>query len=95
MLEKLKTLYPAIPDELLTLLLENAESFICDYCNLAEYSNSLDSVLFKMVQEDLTKVDAQGMSSESAGGVSVSYTTDYSQPIYKSLNRHKKIKLLG
>lgn len=95
MLEKLKILYPAIPDELLALLLENAENFICDYCNLDEYSNALDSTLFKMVQEDLTKVDAQGMSSESAGGVSVSYTTDYSQSIYKSLNRHKKIKLLG
>lgn len=95
MLEKLKILYPAIPDDLLMLMLENAEFFICDYCNLAEYTSSLDSVLFRMVQEDLTKVDAQGMSSESAGGVSISYTSDYSPSIYKSLNRHKKIKLLG
>lgn len=94
MLEKLKLLYPAIPDELLTLLLENATNFVCDYCNLDELDSSLNSVLFRIVQEDLNKVDSQGLGSESAGGVSVSYTSDYSPMVYKALNRHKRIRVV-
>lgn len=94
MLEKLKLLYPAIPDELLALLLENATNFVCDYCNLDELDSSLNSVLFRIVQEDLNKVDSQGLGSESAGGVSVSYTSDYSPMVYKALNRHKRIRVV-
>ena len=92
MIEKLKILYPAIPDELLSLLLENAQTFICDYCNLDEIDSSLNATLFKIIQEDLNKVDAQGMTSESAGGVSIAYTSDYSPAVYASLNKHKRIR---
>lgn len=92
MLEKLKLLYPAIPDELLSLLLENAITFVCDYCNLDEVDSSLNATIFRIVQEDLNKVDAQGFSSESAGGVSISYTSDYSPSVYASLNKHKRVK---
>lgn len=92
MIEKLKILYPAIPDELLSLLLENAITFVCDYCNLEEVDSSLNATIFRIVQEDLNKVDAQGYSSESAGGVSLSYTSDYSPMVYATLNRHKRIK---
>lgn len=92
MLEKLKILYPAIPDELLSLLLENAITFVCDYCNLDEVESSLNATIFRIVQEDLNKVDAQGFSSESAGGVSISYTSDYSPSVYASLNKHKRVK---
>lgn len=92
MLEKIKILYPAIPDELLSLLLENAITFVCDYCNLDEVDSSLNATIFRIVQEDLNKVDAQGFSSESAGGVSISYTSDYSPSVYASLNKHKRVK---
>ena len=92
MIEKLKILYPAIPDELLSLLLENAQTFICDYCNLDEIDSSLNATLFRIIQEDLNKVDAQGMTSESAGGVSIAYTSDYSLAVYASLNKHKRIR---
>ena len=92
MLEKLKILYPAIPDELLSLLLENAITFVCDYCNLDEVDSSLNATIFRIVKEDLNKVDAQGFSSESAGGVSISYTSDYSPSVYASLNKHKRVK---
>lgn len=95
MLDKLKLLYPGISDELLSLLLENAQSFVCDYCNLQEYDEALDATLLRILQEDITKLDAQGMSGESAGGVSISYTSDYSPSVYASLNRHKRIKTIG
>lgn len=95
MLDKLKLLYPGISDELLSLLLENAQSFVCDYCNLQEYDEALDATLLRVLQEDITKLDAQGMSGESAGGVSISYTSDYSPSVYASLNKHKRIKTIG
>lgn len=92
MLEKLKILYPAIPEELLSLLLENATTFVCDYCNIEQVDSSLNPVIFRIVQEDLNKVDSQGLSSESTGGVSVSYQTDYSSMVYRALNKHKRIR---
>ena len=94
MLTKLKILYPALSDELLSLLLENAITFVCDYCHIDEVDSSLNATLFKIIQEDLSKIDSQGLSSESAGagGVSVSYTSDYSPAIYASLNKHKRIR---
>ena len=92
MLTKLKMLYPALSDELLSLLLENATTFICDYCNLDNLDSSLNAVLFRIVQEDVTKLDSQGIASESAGGDSVSYASDYSPAIYRALNKHKRIR---
>ena len=92
MLQKLKLLYPALSDELLSLLLENATTFVCDYCNLDNLDSSLNAALFRIIQEDVTKLDSQGIGSESAGGDSVSYTTDYSPAIYKALNKHKRIR---
>lgn len=92
MLKKLKLLYPALSDELLQLLLENAITFVCDYCHIDEVDSSLNATIFKIIQEDLSKIDSQGLSSESAGGVSVSYTSDYSPVIYASLNKHKRVR---
>ena len=91
---KLALLYPSLSDELLALLVDNAKSYVCDYCNLPEYDDSLDSTVFRMVQEDVTKVDSQGMASESAGGVSVSYTSDYSPMVYRTLNKSKRVRLV-
>lgn len=93
-LGKLGLLYPSLSQELLSLLVDNAKSYVCDYCNLPEYDDSLDSTVFRMVQEDVTKVDSQGMSSESAGGVSVSYTSDYSPMVYRTLNKSKRVRLV-
>ena len=95
MLEKLKLLYPAISDDVLSLLLENASNFVCDYCNLDCLDSSMNAVLFRIIQEDVTKLDSQGLSSESAGGDSLSYTTDYSPAIYKALNKHKRIRTVS
>ena len=92
MLNKLKILYPALSDELLSLLLENAITFVCDYCHIDEVDSSFNATLFKIIQEDLSKIDSQGLSSESAGGVNVSYTSDYSPAIYASLNKHKRVR---
>ena len=95
MIEKLKMLYPAINEQVLSLLLDNAEAFVCDYCNVDALTPALESIVFKLVQEDVSKLSAEGLSSESTGGNSVSYQEDYSPSIYTRLNRHKRIKVVG
>lgn len=95
MLEKLKLLYPHMDEELLSLLLDNAYSFVTDYCNLQTVPSALEGTVFAIVQEDITHLHANGLSSESTAGNSLSYLEDYSPAIYKRLNRFKKIKVVG
>lgn len=95
MFEKLKLLYPSVPDDLLKLLLDEAESFVCQFCNVDSAEGNLEPAVLKIVQEDLSKIDSQGIAGESAGGVNVSYTTDYSPAVYKILNKNKRVKLPG
>jgi hypothetical protein len=92
MLDKLKLLYPSTDEQVLSLLMENAQSFFINYCNLAEFPNTAESILLKMVSEDINKLYSEGYASESAGGNSVGYLTDYSAPIYKQLNKFKRIR---
>lgn len=95
MINKLKLFYPSVSDEVLAAILENVQSFALDYCNLEECPASMDTLLFKMCQEDLNKIGSEGFSSESVAGNSTSYSDDYSPAIYKRLNKHKKIRIAG
>lgn len=94
MLTKLKLLYPAINDEILGLLLDSAKQFILDYCGLDAYDEKFDSVLLRMIQEDVNQLYAEGYQSESAEGSSVSYSPDYSERVYRTLNRNKKVRVV-
>lgn len=95
MLEKLALLYPGVDEERLQCLLDAAQAFVLDYCNLDEYDTALDAVVLRVVQEDVTKMDSHGLASESAGGVSASYTDDYAPAVYRALNKHKRVRTLG
>lgn len=94
MLTKLKLLYPAINEEILGLLLDSAKQFIVDYCGLDAYDAKFDSILLRMVQEDVNQLYSEGFHSESAEGSSVSYSPDYSERIYRTLNRNKKVRVV-
>ena len=94
MLTKLKLLYPAINEEILGLLLDSAKQFIVDYCGLDGYDAKFDSILLRMVQEDVNQLYSEGFQSESAEGSSVSYSPDYSERIYRTLNRNKKVRVV-
>lgn len=94
MINKLKLLYPSLDDGVLALVLEQAQDFVLDYCNIEEIPNSLNSVLLDMCKQDINKLNAEGFNSESAGGSSISYETDYSQSVYKRLKKHKRVKCL-
>ena len=89
---KLKLLYPSIDDSVIALVIAQAQSYILDYCNLEEIPSLLESVLFDMCKQDLNKLRAEGISSESAGGSTLSYEQDYTQNVYKRLKKHKRIR---
>ena len=92
MLQKLKLLYPALDEEILLLLLDNAEAYACAYCHLDTLPSSMEPIAIRMVQEDVSRLYAEGFNSESTAGNSVSYKDDYSSIITKMLNRYKRVR---
>lgn len=92
--QQLGILYPAISSAVIALVVSNCEDYVLDYCRLDEIPSALESVVFQMSKEDLNKIGAEGFNSESAGGASVSYETDYSPLVYKRLNKHKRMLMI-
>lgn len=88
---KLKLLYPSIDVNVIVLVIEQAQSFVLDYCNLDEVPEALESVVLDMCKQDLNRLKGEGLSSEGAGGSSISYENDYSPQVYKRLKKHKRI----
>lgn len=92
--DKLAILYPAIDSQVIGLVIEQAQAFVLDYCNIDEIPEELDSVILDMSKQDINKLLSEGFQSEGAGGSSVSYSTDYTEVVYKRLKKHKRIKSL-
>lgn len=92
MLDNLKMLYPAIDESILNLSIDSAKQYAMDYCGIDVYDESLDGTVFRMVQEDINALGAEGFTSESAEGSSVSYSPDYSSRVYRALNRKKRVR---
>lgn len=92
--DKLGLLYPSVDGNVIALVIEQVQSFVLDYCNLEEVPEALESVMLDMAKQDLNKMLSQGISSQSAGGSSVSYEQDYTQNVYKRLKKHKRIKTI-
>lgn len=90
--EKLKLLYPSVDDDVIELVIEQAQSYVLDYCNIDEIPEALESVVLDMCKQDLNRLRGEGLSNESAGGSSVSYEQDYTPQVYKRLKKHKRIK---
>ncbi len=97
MKEKIKALLniqDTSKDAVLTILIEDAQAFVLDYCNIDTYSVSLDGIVIKMVLESYNKLGAEGVTSKNYSGISESYTNDYSPFIYKQLNKHRRIRMI-
>lgn len=90
--EKLTLLYPSVEISVIALVIQQVQSFVLDYCNLEKMPNQLYPVLLDMAKQDINKLLSEGISSESAGGSTISYEQDYTQNIYKRLKKHKRIK---
>ena len=81
-------------DELLQMLIEDAQTESTDYCNLSAYSTKLDPTIVKMVIQNYNKGRVQGILSESFSGVSESYINGYSNDVYIMLNKNRKLKTI-
>ena len=92
--DKLALLYPSVDGNVIALVIEQVQSFVLDYCNIQEVPEALESVMVEMCKQDINKLLSQGISSQSAGGSTVSYEQDYTQNVYKRLKKHKRIKTL-
>jgi hypothetical protein len=92
--DKLRLLYPSIGADVLALVVSQAESFVLDYCNLAEIPDALSSVVLDMCKQDINRMLAEGIAAESAGGSTVTYESDYSPQVYKRLKKHKRLAVL-
>lgn len=90
--ENIKLLYPSVDNSVIALVLQQVQSFVLDYCNLEEIPSTLNPVLLDMCKQDLNKMLSEGISSQSAGGSTISYVQDYTPNIYKRLKKHKRIK---
>lgn len=63
-------------DDLLTLLLEQAEEEVLDFTNRDVLLSRMKSIVIDVAVEKYNRLNTQGESSRSEGGISVSYFSD-------------------
>lgn len=100
MLEKIKILLgigeeDESKDDLLNILISLCKDEAIDFCNLAEYSNKLDSAVISMVIERYNKIGTEGVTSVSTHGIGEDYIDGYSQTIKNKLIKNRKIRIVG
>lgn len=97
LLERIKTIIGISggdEDAALNFLIEDCKAFAMEYCNLEAYSDKLDNVVTRMVLERRNQTGNEGISGVSYAGASETYLADYSEPIYKALRKHRRLKTL-
>lgn len=96
MLEKLRLLLGnSASEELLELLISQAQDFLLLFCGISEYDEKYDSLIVRMVVEDYNKMGNEGIKSRSFSGLSESYIEDpYSAIIMSQLKSYKRLRTL-
>lgn len=82
-------------DNLLNLLLDDAEQEILDYTNRTELIESMYGIQRELVIVYYNRMGDEGINSRSEGGVSVSYSTDIPDSIKARLNQYRRLKIVG
>lgn len=80
-------------DDLLTILIQQATEEAITYTH-NEDLEILNPIITKMVIYNFNMRDNVGVESESYSGNSFSYSTDYPEPIIRSLKRVRKVIVL-
>lgn len=97
MLEKLKT-YLGITgtekDDLLNLIISQAQDYAREYCHLAVYDAKLDYAVLKMAVEDYNRYQSEGITSRSYSGISEAAAQDYSPQTVAALNKHRRVRFI-
>ena len=94
-LEKLKIrleIKDTTQDELLNMILEDAELEILDYCNRDILLPRMFGLQRELAIVYYNRLGSEGESSRSEGGVSVSYSTDIPENIKRRLNSYRRLK---
>jgi hypothetical protein len=82
-------------DELLNMLLEDAESEILDFTNRATLPVRAEALQRELAIIYHNRLGSEGEASRSEGGVSVSYSTDIPESIKNRLIAFRRLKLVG
>ena len=81
-------------DDLLNLLIDNAEEFAVQYTRNTA-TESFSGCIQKIVVFDYNRINTEGLNSESYSGLSFSYASDYPESILKPLRAHRLVKVPG
>lgn len=82
-------------DDLLTMILEDAESEILDFCNRDILPIKAESLQRELAIIYYNRLGSEGETSRSEGGVSVSYSTEMPESIKNRLIAFRRLKLVG
>lgn len=95
MLDKIKLLLGIAgddKDELIQTLISLCKDEAIDYCNLEEYTSKLDSAVIQMVIERYNRLGSEGLSSTTSSGIKEEYSSNYSNPVIRKLQKNRKVK---
>lgn len=93
-LEKLKKLTGESDEELLSLLLEDAETFVLTYTNRTELPEALEKTVRDLAVIALNRMGTEGESSRSEAGESYSFD-NAPKNIYDAMNRYRLARVTG
>ncbi len=79
-------------DDLLNLILEDAQNAILDFCNRSSLLPIMESLQRELAVEFYNRQGAEGESSRSEGGISVSYSTEIPESIKTRLVSYRLLK---
>ena len=82
-------------DDLLNELLSDAENEILDFCNRDVLLPRMESLQKELAIIYYNRMEHEGETSRSEGGVSVSYTTDIPTNIKNRLISYRRLKVVG
>lgn len=82
-------------DDLLNMLLEDAEGEILDFCNRDILPDKAQVLQRELAITYYNRMGSEGEASRSEGGVSVSYSTDIPENIKSRLLVFRRLKLVG
>jgi hypothetical protein len=96
-ISKLKTRLPEIvnnyQDKLLTQILEDAEAEILDHTNRTVLLPKMEPLQRELAIIYYNRIGSEGVTSQSQGGVSVSYSTDIPEDIRKRIQQYVRLKV--
>lgn len=81
-------------DDLLNLLIDNAQEFAVSYTN-NEDVKTYEGALARIVVYDYNRMNTEGLNSESYSGLTFSYAADYPEAVLKPLRAHRRVKVPG